>query len=92
VLVFDGVLLMRPELTHQWDLRIFVSTALEKLVERAVIREGPLSSPAEVERRWGKRYIPAQQLYLATARPTEHADIIVHNDEPQEPSLERIKE
>jgi hypothetical protein len=28
--VFDGVFLMRPELIDRWDLRIFVSTALEK--------------------------------------------------------------
>jgi len=37
VLVFDGVFLMRPELVDRWDLRIFVSTALEKTVDRAVI-------------------------------------------------------
>jgi uridine kinase len=29
VLVFDGAFLMRPELVDQWDLRIYVSTALE---------------------------------------------------------------
>lgn len=85
VLVFDGVFLMRQELIDRWDLRIFVSTALEKTVHRAVIRERRVSSPAEVERRWRERYIPAQQLYFATVRPTDHADIILHNDEPQHP-------
>src|SRR5687767_5811224 len=39
VLLFDGVFLMRPELMDRWDLRIFVSVALEDTVERAVIRE-----------------------------------------------------
>lgn len=86
VLLFDGVFLMRPELIDRWDLRIFVSTTLEKTVERAVARERPVSSRADVERRWRERYIPSQQLYFATARPTHHADIIVHNDEPQQPS------
>jgi uridine kinase len=85
VLVFDGVFLMRPELIDRWDLRIFVSTALEKTVDRAVIRERHVLSRAEVERRWRERYIPSQQLYYATVRPTDHADIIVHNDEPQQP-------
>jgi uridine kinase len=75
VLVFDGVFLMRPELINRWDLRIFVSTALEKTVERAVIRERQVSSRAEVERRWRERYIPSQQLYFATVRPTDHVDI-----------------
>ncbi|MFF5228933.1 AAA family ATPase [Dactylosporangium sp. NPDC000521] len=88
VLLFDGVFLMRPELIDRWDLRVFVSTALEKTVDRAVIRERRVSSRADVERRWRERYIPAQQLYFTTVRPTEHADIIVHNDEPQQPAWE----
>ncbi|MEV6964142.1 uridylate kinase [Hamadaea sp. NPDC051192] len=85
VLVFDGVFLLRPELNDRWDLRVFVSTDLAKTVDRAVIRERPVSTPAAVERRWRERYIPAQQLYVATVRPAEHADVIVHNDEPSRP-------
>ncbi|MEV6637394.1 uridylate kinase [Actinoplanes sp. NPDC051470] len=88
VLLFDGVFLMRPELVDRWDLRVFVSTALEKTVERAVIRERRVSTRAEVERRWRERYIPAQQLYFAAVRPADHVDIIVHNDEPQQPVWE----
>ncbi|WP_410815511.1 uridylate kinase [Micromonospora sp. 050-3] len=85
VLVFDGVFLLRPELVDRWDLRIFVSTALEKTVDRAVIRERRVSTRADVERRWRERYIPSQQLYFATAHPTQHANIVVHNDEPRRP-------
>ncbi|MFF0468572.1 uridylate kinase [Micromonospora zamorensis] len=88
VLLFDGVFLMRPELIDRWDLRVFVSTALESTVERAVIRERRVTSQVDVERRWRERYIPAQQLYFATVRPSDHADIIVHNDEPQRPLWE----
>lgn len=88
VLVFDGVFLMRPELIDRWDLRIFVSIALDKTVERAVIRERRVSSRADVVRRWRERYIPSQQLYFDTVRPTDHVDIIVHNDEPQQPVWE----
>ncbi|WFE35304.1 uridylate kinase [Micromonospora sp. WMMD975] len=88
VLLFDGVFLMRPELIDRWDLRVLVSTALDTIVERAVIRERQVSARAEVERRWRERYIPAQQLYVATARPTAYADIIVHNDEPRRPAWE----
>jgi uridine kinase len=88
VLIFDGVFLMRPELIDRWDLRILVSTALEKTVDRAVIRERRVSSRAEVERRWRERYIPSQQFYFATVHPTDHVDIIVHNDEPRQPVWE----
>ncbi|MEU4427451.1 uridylate kinase [Actinoplanes sp. NPDC024001] len=83
VLLFDGVFLLRPELIGRWDLRILVSTELEKTVARAVIRER-----ADVARRWRERYIPSQRLYFATVRPAEHADFIVHNDEPQRPAWE----
>ncbi len=31
---------------------------------------------------------PAQQLYFATARPADHADVIVHNDQLQSPAWE----
>lgn len=88
VLLFDGVFLLRPELIDRWDLRVYVSTAFEATVDRAVLRERRVSSRADVERRWRERYIPAQQLYNATARPTEHADIIVHNDDPRRPLWE----
>jgi uridine kinase len=88
VLVFDGVFLLRPELIDRWDLRIFVSTAFEQTVDRAVIREQGALSAADVERRWRERYIPSQQFYFATVRPTDHADIVVHNDEPRQPAWE----
>ncbi|MFG1654327.1 uridylate kinase [Micromonospora sp. NPDC049275] len=88
VLLFDGVFLMRPELIDRWDLRVFVSTALDATVDRAVVRERRVSSRVEVERRWRERYIPAQQLYNATVRPIDHVDIIVRNDDPQRPVWE----
>jgi uridine kinase len=89
VLLLDGVFLLRPELIDRWDLHIFVSAAFERALDRGRIRDqARLGSIAEVERRFRDRYIPAQQLYFATVRPTDHADIIVHNDEPQRPAWE----
>ena len=89
VLLFDGVFLLRPELTDRWDLRIFVSAAFEETLDRARTRDQALfGSATEVERRHCNRYTPAQRLYFDTARPTDHADIIVHNDEPQQPAWE----
>ncbi|MCX5064346.1 uridylate kinase [Micromonospora lupini] len=89
VLLFDGVFLMRPELIDRWDLRVYVSTAFEATVDRAVLRQRRVSSRVEVERRWRERYIPAQQLYNAAVRPTDHVDVIVHNDDPRRPVWER---
>jgi uridine kinase len=89
VLLFDGVFLMRPELVDRWDLRIFVSAAFEETLDRARIRDlAVYGSVTEVERRFHNRYRPSQQLYFDTVCPTDHADIIVHNDEPQQPAWE----
>lgn len=86
ILIFDGVFLLRPEMIGRRDLRIFVSTSFDTAVDRALIRERGTFAAAEIERRWRTRYIPSQQLYSATVRPTDHADIVVHNDELQQPA------
>jgi uridine kinase len=89
VLLFDGVFLLRPELIDRWDLRIFVSAAFEETLDRARTRDQALDGSAtEVERRFRNRYLPSQELYFDAARPTDHADIIVHNDDPQQPAWE----
>ncbi len=92
LLLFDGVFLLRPELIDRWDLRIFVSVPFEQTVDRARARgtatAGLTADAAEIERSWRNRYIPSQQLYFATVRPTDHADIIVHNDPLQRPTWE----
>ncbi len=89
VLLFEGVFLLRPELIDRWDLRIFVSVAFDEALARGRTRDELLyGSATEVERRFRDRSIPAQQIYFAAARPTELADIIVHNDEPLVPVWE----
>ena len=92
VLLFDGVFLLRPELIHRWDLRIFVSVPFEQTVDRArdrgTVLAGSTVDTADIERSWRHRYIPAQQLYFAIARPTDHADIIVYNDQLHRPTWE----
>jgi uridine kinase len=87
VLIFEGVFLMRPELIDRWDLRIFVSVAFEEIVARARIRDAArYGTPDDVERRFRSRYLPSQQFYLDTVRPTDRADILVRNDEPERPA------
>lgn len=88
ILLVDGVFLLRPELRDAWDLRIFVRVAPEESLRRALVRDLDLiGSAAEVERRYRTRYLPGQQLYLEEARPLEHADFVVGNDDPQAPHL-----
>jgi uridine kinase len=89
VLLFDGVFLLRPELIDRWDLRILVIAAFEETLARARIRDlASLGSAARVEQRFRNRYRPSQQHYFDTVHPTDLADIVVHNDEPEGPAWE----
>lgn len=89
VLLFDGVFLLRPELVERWDVRIFVSVAFEETLARARVRDrASLGSVTRVEQRFRSRYQPSQQRYFETMRPTELANIVVHNDDLQRPTWE----
>jgi uridine kinase len=89
VLLLDGIFLLRPELFESWDVRIFVAVGFEEVLRRALERDATLlGSRAEVERRYRSRYIPGQQLYYAAARPAETAHLVVHNDDPERPTLD----
>jgi uridine kinase len=88
VLLVDGIFLLRPELVHLWDYRVFVEVDFAVTLQRAINRDLELfGSIAAVEERYTRRYIPGQWLYLAEARPRERADVIVENDDPARPVL-----
>ncbi len=93
ILLLDGVFLLRPELIDIWDLRIYVSVTPEETLRRALERDAVLfGSREEVERRYRSRYLPAQQLYHADARPLDNADIVVDNDDPARPAAARLSQ
>lgn len=89
ILLFDGVFLMRPELNDHWDLRILVLTSFEETLRRARRRDSTsLGSVERVEERFRSRYLPSQEHYFETVRPTEIAEVLVHNEDPERPAWE----
>lgn len=88
VLLFDGVFLLRPELRDWWDLRIFVHASPDEVLRRASKRDADLmGGTTEVLRRYEQRYLPGQRLYRETARPEQHADVVIDNDDPARPAV-----
>jgi len=86
ILLFDGVFLLRPELNALWDYRIFVDAPFVVALARALVRDLPVfGTPEAIQTRYARRYIPGQRIYLATARPYEAAQAIVHNANPDHP-------
>ena len=88
VLLFDGVFLLRPELTGYWDFTIFVEAAFATTLARAERRDAELFGGVEHARhRYERRYIPGQELYLAECRPRERAMVVVDNNDPSNPVI-----
>jgi uridine kinase len=88
ILLFDGVFLLRPEINDQWDYRIFVDVPFVVTVERAILRDIDLFGSAEATRaRYEERYIPGQRIYLKSVDPLRHAQAIVQNEVPENPTL-----
>lgn len=88
VLLFDGVFLLRSELMEYWDYTIFVEAAFEVTLARAERRDAVLfGSVEEIRRRYKQRYIPGQKIYFDECRPKERAQVVVDNNDPQNPII-----
>ena len=86
ILLFDGVFLLRPELAGYWDFTIFVEAAFEATLARAERRDAIMfGGVEEVRRRYKRRYIPGQKLYINKCRPKERAKVVVDNNDPSNP-------
>jgi uridine kinase len=88
VLLVDGVFLLHPELADAWDFRVFVDVPLEESLRRGVERDvARFGSAKTARRRYERRYLPAQRLYLETVHRRDAADVVVDNAIPEAPRL-----
>ena len=93
ILLFEGVFLLRPELYAYWDFKIFVDVDFEVSVERACQRDLILFGSVEATRqRYRTRYVPGQQLYLAACSPKTQADLVIVNNDLDNPLLCKIQQ
>jgi uridine kinase len=91
VLVFEGIFLHRPELLPYWDFSIFVDADFDITMRRAVWRDRDLFMTGDkTQEIYQERYIPGQKLYLSTQRPFEKADVVLDNNDLENPVL-RVK-
>lgn len=88
VLLLDGVFLLRPVLNPYWDYRVFVQVDFHVALYRAIRRDQVIfGSPQAVEQRYRQRYFPAQRRYLQTVQPQQLADVIIENNNPDDPQI-----
>lgn len=93
ILIMDGVFLFRPELICYWDIKIFLDVGFDVTVPRAVrrakVRESLIGSEQGIIDIYNCRYVPGQKLYFQEASPQEKADILVNNNNYDNPLIVR---
>lgn len=90
ILIIEGIFLFRPELINYWDIKIFININFKISIERAVKRvteKEYIGSEEEIIKKYKTRYIPAQQLYFEQAQPKEKTDIVVDNNDFENPMI-----
>jgi uridine kinase len=89
ILILDGVFLLRPELRAHFEFSIFLRVDFTIAIARAEDRDlGFLGSIEEIRRRYQKRYVPGQQLYLEQVQPQRFASVVINNNDPVHPTVE----
>ena len=88
ILLFEGVMLFRQDITSAFDYRILVDTSLDVALKRAKTRDlKHFGSMQTLLEKYTSRFIPGQKRYLAECRPAEQANAIFGNDDPYRPEL-----
>jgi uridine kinase len=82
------VFLQRPELADAWDFRVWVEAPFEVTVPRAVNRDASGNSGvAAIQRKYERRYVPGQLMYLEQCRPRDAATVVFNNADLENPQL-----
>ena len=93
ILICDGIFLFREELLTYWDVKIFLEISFETSLQRALARDLTLlGSKERVIESYQRRYIPGQQHYLKIAQPKQKADMIIDNNDYQNPVITFVRE
>lgn len=88
IVLFDGIFLFRPVLKDFWDASIFVHASIEALLQRGLVRDtGRIGTPEQVFAAYRDTYIGAHRFYMRESRPYEMADIVIDNQDINQPSL-----
>ncbi|WP_285397170.1 hypothetical protein [Lysinibacillus sp. fls2-241-R2A-57] len=86
IFIVDGTFLLKKELIHLFDYKIFVQTDFELARKRGAKRETiAFGSYEKAEAMFLNRYHAASSLYLNEHSPQENADIVVNNNDVGSP-------
>jgi uridine kinase len=92
ILLFDGVFLCQPALEACWDLLIYLRVSFATALARGLERDRHLQAAGvNIRELYEERYFPGQRLYQQLCDPEAHAEILVDNNNFQQPRLVRVR-
>jgi uridine kinase len=86
VLIVDGIFLHRLELRQYWDFSVFLQVGFDVSIPRGAQRGYGDPDPSAQSNR---RYVEGQLLYFEQCRPTDHASVLIDNDNLDAPRIIR---
>lgn len=86
VVLLDGVFLFRPDIAHFLDLVVYLDVNESTIVQRAAARDVPLHGE-EIMAKYESKYLPAQRAYLAEYPAEINADVIIDNNDWENPKV-----
>jgi len=78
----------RDELYNIWDISIFLDVNFRTVMKRAMIRDIEYFGTIEnLKKRYLKRYIPGEKIYLRLCKPKKRATIVINNNDYNKPKI-----
>ena len=91
ILIFEGIFLFNELLFPYWDYKLFIDASFETTMQRAIVRDDELfGGPEKTIKLYKKRYIPGQEMYLSINKPLEVSDIVLNNNDYENPIVTKI--
>ncbi|GGI13757.1 uridine kinase [Gottfriedia solisilvae] len=86
IFIIDGTFLFKKDLSNLFDYKIFVNTDFEIARKRGARREeGNFGSYDKAEEMFINRYHSASRMYLEEHLPKQTADVVINNDDIENP-------
>lgn len=89
VMLLEGSLLFRPPILSYLDTKIFLDVSFPEILRRAQRRDVPRFGP-EILEAYREKYIPVQKRYFLEFSPKDSADLLIENEDYENPRILRI--
>jgi uridine kinase len=90
ILLVEGLFLLRPELERHFDFAITLRVDRDVALQRALLRDVPKLGPAPlVVRHYKEVVFPAHELYEIERCSTDYVDVVINNNDPRHPIMEK---